>query len=252
MSQGATVVLGAAEARLREVMLALPDVTEEFPWGHRTAKVRGKMFAILVLDEEGLRVTTKLPTSNEAALMLPFAEPTGYGLGKSGWVTARFSPGQEVPVELMALWIQESFRAVAPKSLGDGASVVKKSAASKTKAVGAESTASGEKSSGTKVKPAAAKPKTASVKVTATDAKLKPAAAKPKTVSAKSKSTGVEAKAVGVKAAPAGAKTSGAQVKRPGKKVAAAAGKPSARKVAPGVKRPRTARRATASRSMQS
>ncbi|AKF83891.1 DifB protein [Myxococcus fulvus 124B02] len=240
MSQGATVVLGAAEARLREVMLALPDVTEEFPWGHRTAKVRGKMFAILVLDEEGLRITTKLPTSHEAALMLPFAEPTGYGLGKSGWVTARFTPGQEVPVELMALWIQESFRAVAPKSLGDGASVVKKSAASKTKAVGAESTVSGAKAkaSGAKVKPAAAKQKTASVKV-------KPAATKAKTA-------GVKVKAVGAKATPAGTKTPGAKVKRPGKKTAAAAGKPSARKVAPGVKRPRTARRATASRSMQS
>ncbi|GEN06918.1 Predicted DNA-binding protein, MmcQ/YjbR family [Myxococcus fulvus] len=254
MSQGATVVLGAAEARLREVMLALPDVTEEFPWGHRTAKVRGKMFAILVLDEEGLRITTKLPTSHEAALMLPFAEPTGYGLGKSGWVTARFTPGQEVPVELMALWIQESFRAVAPKSLGDGASVVKKSAASKTKAVGAESTVSGAKAkaSGAKVKPAAAKQKTASVKVKPTGAKVKPAATKAKTAGAKAKSTGVKVKAVGAKATPAGTKTPGAKVKRPGKKTAAAAGKPSARKVAPGVKRPRTARRATASRSMQS
>ncbi|MFY1831781.1 MmcQ/YjbR family DNA-binding protein [Myxococcus fulvus] len=226
MSKGATVVLGAAEARLREVMLALPDVTEEFPWGHRTAKVRGKMFAILVLDEEGLRVTTKLPTSNEAALMLPFAEPTGYGLGKSGWVTARFTPGQEVPVELLALWIHESFRAVAPKALGDGASVVKKSAASKPKAAG--------------------------TKAKSTDAKVKPAATKRKTSSVKAKSTGAKVKAVGAKATPAGTKPAGAKVKRPGKKMAAAAGKPSARKVAPGGKRPRTARRATASRSMQS
>ncbi|MCP3059341.1 MmcQ/YjbR family DNA-binding protein [Myxococcus sp. K38C18041901] len=227
MSKGSTVVLGAAEARLREVMLALPDVTEEFPWGHRTAKVRGKMFAILVLDEEGLRVTTKLPTSNEAALMLPFAEPTGYGLGKSGWVTARFSPGHEVPVELLALWIQESFRAVAPKGLGDGASVVKKSTASKPKAVGSKSTTSG------------AKPKS-------TGAKVKPAATKAKTARAKAKTTGAKVKVPSAKA-----KSTGAKQKRPGKK-SAAAGKPSARKVAPGVKRPRTARRATASRAMQS
>ncbi|QSQ12713.1 MmcQ/YjbR family DNA-binding protein [Myxococcus landrumensis] len=109
--------LRAAEDRLREVMLSFPDVTEEFPWGHRTAKVRGKMFAILVLDDRGLHVTTKLPESHEAALMFPFAEPTGYGLGKSGWVSARFAPGQEVPVELMAQWMRESFHAVAPKSV---------------------------------------------------------------------------------------------------------------------------------------
>ncbi|MCP3100703.1 MmcQ/YjbR family DNA-binding protein [Myxococcus sp. K15C18031901] len=109
--------LRAAEARLREVMLGLPETTEEFPWGHRTAKVKGKMFAILVLDAEGLRVTTKLPTTHEAALMLPFAEPTGYGLGKSGWVTASFARGQVVPVDLLSMWVHESFRAVAPKAV---------------------------------------------------------------------------------------------------------------------------------------
>ncbi|HZI13508.1 MAG TPA: MmcQ/YjbR family DNA-binding protein [Myxococcus sp.] len=116
--------LKAAEDRLREVSLAFPEVTEEFPWGHRTVKVKGKMFVILTLDNEALGVTTKLPASNEAALMLPFAEPTGYGLGKSGWVSARFKPGDAVPVELLTQWIHESFRAVAPqkvlKQLGGG------------------------------------------------------------------------------------------------------------------------------------
>ncbi|AGC48577.1 DifB protein [Myxococcus stipitatus DSM 14675] len=117
MTATSNAKLRAAEDRLREVMLSFPDVTEEFPWGHRTGKVRGKMFALLVLDERGLTVTTKLPESHEAALMLPFASPTGYGLGKSGWVSALFAPGQEVPVELMAQWMRESFHAVAPKSV---------------------------------------------------------------------------------------------------------------------------------------
>nr|AAC27629.1 defective in fruiting DifB [Myxococcus xanthus DZF1] len=98
-------------------MLALPEVTEEFPWGHRTAKVKGKMFAILVLDNDGLGVTTKLPESNEAALTLPFTAPTGYGLGKSGWVSSHFKPGSEVPIGLLAQWIHESFRAVAPQKV---------------------------------------------------------------------------------------------------------------------------------------
>jgi predicted DNA-binding protein (MmcQ/YjbR family) len=109
--------LQAAEARLREVMLSLPEVTEEFPWGHRTAKVKGKMFAVLVLEDTRLSLTTKLPESNEAALMLPFAEPTGYGLGKSGWVSSTFKPGQAVPVELLVQWIHESFRTVAPQKV---------------------------------------------------------------------------------------------------------------------------------------
>lgn len=109
--------LKAAEDRLREISLAFPEVTEEFPWGHRTAKVKGKMFVILTLDNDGLGVTTKLPVSNQAALMLPFTEPTGYGMAKSGWVSSRFKPGDEVPVELLTQWIHESFRAVAPQKV---------------------------------------------------------------------------------------------------------------------------------------
>lgn len=131
--------LRAAEERLREVMLALPEVTEEFPWGHRTAKVKGKMFAVLVLEDSRLSVTTKLPQSNEAALMLPFTEPTGYGLGKSGWVSSTFKPGQDVPVELLGQWIHESFRAVAPQKVlkaltgAAPAPAAKKKAAAKAK-----------------------------------------------------------------------------------------------------------------------
>lgn len=109
--------LAAAEDALREVMLSYPEATEDFPWDHRAAKVKGKMFCILVLDEGGLSVTTKLPQSNEAALMMPFCSPTGYGMGKSGWVTSSFKPGDEAPVALLTKWIDESFRAVAPKKL---------------------------------------------------------------------------------------------------------------------------------------
>jgi hypothetical protein len=49
--------------------------------------------------------------------MLPFASPTGYGLGKSGWVSAEFSDGQTPPKELLKEWIDESYRAQAPKKL---------------------------------------------------------------------------------------------------------------------------------------
>jgi hypothetical protein len=49
--------------------------------------------------------------------MLPFTEPTGYGMGKSGWVTSRFKSGDAVPVELLTQWIHESFRAVAPQKV---------------------------------------------------------------------------------------------------------------------------------------
>ena len=64
-----------------------------------------------------LGLSVKLPSSGEEALDLPFARPTGYGLGKSGWVTARFEPGDRPPFELLKDWITESYRAIAPKKL---------------------------------------------------------------------------------------------------------------------------------------
>lgn len=111
-------------ARLRDAALAYPEAVEEFPWGDRVAKVRGKIFVFLNTHEGKLVVTAKLPQSGEAALMLPFAEPTGYNLGKSGWVTARLGPKDRVPEAMMLEWIDESYRAVAPKrvlQLLDGA-----------------------------------------------------------------------------------------------------------------------------------
>jgi hypothetical protein len=57
----------------------------------------------------------KLPLSGRTALLFPFAEPTEYGLGKNGWVTAKFAATAEVPIEMLLEWMDESFRAVAPK-----------------------------------------------------------------------------------------------------------------------------------------
>ena len=58
-----------------------------------------------------------LPHSNAVALLLPFTEPTSYGLGKSGWVSAKFPPGKKLPVDMLKAWIDESYRAQAPKKL---------------------------------------------------------------------------------------------------------------------------------------
>ena len=52
--------------------------------------------------------------SGAAALLLPNTKPTEYGLGKSGWVSASFPDG-EIPVDLLKAWIDESYRAQAPK-----------------------------------------------------------------------------------------------------------------------------------------
>lgn len=108
------------EAVLRKHALAYPEAYEEFPWGERVIKVNKKIFVSLHGDRDTLRVTTKLPQSYGAALLAPFAKPTGYGLGKSGWVTATFQQGDYPPFDVLMSWIEESYRAIAPKRLVAG------------------------------------------------------------------------------------------------------------------------------------
>jgi len=112
--------LASAARALRRFALKLPEATEDFPWGERVAKVRGKVFVFLGADPVpggGMGLSVKLPQSREAALDLPFAKPTAYGLGKSGWVTATFEDGDVPPLEILEGWIAESYRAVAPRTL---------------------------------------------------------------------------------------------------------------------------------------
>ena len=105
------------EDALREHGLGFPEATEDFPWGHRGLKVRGKLFAIMGADERGFFLTVKLPRSKDEALLLPGAAPTGYGLGRSGWVSLSFGPEVEPPMERLRAWMAESYAAVAPKRL---------------------------------------------------------------------------------------------------------------------------------------
>lgn len=80
--------LPAAYEELRQFGLALPEAVEEAPWGHCALKVRKKSFVFLNIEETELSLSVKLPASRDFALIFDFAAPTGYGLGRSGWVTA--------------------------------------------------------------------------------------------------------------------------------------------------------------------
>ena len=109
--------MSEAFAALRAHGLAFPETEEDFPWGHTALKVRGKTFAWLG-DEDGFGMTVKLPVSRDFAELFDFAAPAGYGLGKSGWISCRFAPGEAPDLDLMKRWLAESYRAVAPKKLG--------------------------------------------------------------------------------------------------------------------------------------
>ena len=107
--------------RLMKLALTYPEAWEDDPWGDTVVKVRKKIFLFCgVHDVDGrnvLGVTVKLPDSREFALSFEWTEPTGYGLGKAGWVSCRFPVGSDVPMDLVEEWIDESYRAIAPKTL---------------------------------------------------------------------------------------------------------------------------------------
>src|SRR5690242_2621605 len=102
--------LTRAESVLRQQALSFPETHEDFPWGHRAIKVKGKAFLFMAIgknDDNIFSLSVKLPQSGKIALSLPFATPTEYGLGKSGWVTARFRVGDAIPVDMLREWVEE-------------------------------------------------------------------------------------------------------------------------------------------------
>ncbi|MDP8904747.1 MAG: MmcQ/YjbR family DNA-binding protein [Chloroflexota bacterium] len=104
----------ALHGELLTYALRLPGAYADHPWGEDVAKVGRKVFVFFGIEgssEPGMSV--KLPHSQPLALAQPGATPTGYGLGKSGWVTVRFN--DDTPAEMLREWIDESYRAVAPK-----------------------------------------------------------------------------------------------------------------------------------------
>lgn len=109
--------LKAVGKRIKAAAEAYPDAKLDHPWGEDVFKVGGKVFVFFGIPGDGFLIVVKLPQSSGAALMLPFVEPTGYGLGKAGWVSASFKGDDEVPEGLLLEWLEESYRAVAPKKL---------------------------------------------------------------------------------------------------------------------------------------
>jgi len=96
--------------------LTLPETFEDMPWENDVVvKVRGKIF-VFAGSERATSVAVKLAESHAHALAIEGAEPTGYGLGRAGWVTVPLkAPG--VSIAVLRDWVEESYRIVAPKRL---------------------------------------------------------------------------------------------------------------------------------------
>jgi predicted DNA-binding protein (MmcQ/YjbR family) len=121
-------------ARLEAIALALPDarlVVIEAWDGEPTFRVKDKNFVFAAQDGKGFSV--KLGKEEAAAVVGsdPRCTPTGYGLGKHGWVSVRLEDdASAVDWTEVAEWVETSYVNVAPKRLarlvlerdGDGTS----------------------------------------------------------------------------------------------------------------------------------
>ncbi|MFJ8079565.1 MmcQ/YjbR family DNA-binding protein [Streptomyces sp. NPDC096205] len=107
--------------KVRQFALGLPDAAEDFPWGETVVKVNKKVFVFLGVTDGGhpLGVTVKLKdeTAHAHALSAPGAEPAGYGLGRAGWVSVPLEGTGSPSADLLCDWVEDSYRAVAPKRL---------------------------------------------------------------------------------------------------------------------------------------
>lgn len=111
-----------AVATLREFALSFPQAYEDHPWDESVIKVNKKIFVFFGMEAEvdkRLQVGMKLPHTGAYAVQMPFVTPSGYNLGKSGWVTVQIPadsyPAADLPLDLLREWIEESYRAIAPK-----------------------------------------------------------------------------------------------------------------------------------------
>jgi predicted DNA-binding protein (MmcQ/YjbR family) len=107
--------------RLEEIVGRLPEAVrvDIEAWdGEPTFRVRGKNFVFT--DTAATGISVKLPKEEAAALVAtdPRAVPTGYGLGRHGWVsitlTGRLTRDGWREVEE---WVRTSYTLVAPKRL---------------------------------------------------------------------------------------------------------------------------------------
>lgn len=119
-------VVRTAKLRLLAHALSLPGAWEDHPWEETVAKVGKKVFVFFGQDSDDLFVGVKLERSLLYARSLPCARKFGYGLDRAGWVALRFTRDDEVPVDAVCEWIDESHDLVAPKSRA--ARVVRESA----------------------------------------------------------------------------------------------------------------------------
>ena len=108
-------------ARLERIVATLPEaqrVDIEAWGGEPTFRVRGKNF--IFTDAEATGISVKLSKAEADAVVAtdPEASPTGYGLGRHGWVSVTIPPdADDARWDQVEEWVRTSYCLVAPKTL---------------------------------------------------------------------------------------------------------------------------------------
>lgn len=107
--------------RLEKIVARLPEVerVDIEAWGDEpTFRVRGKNFVFT--DQIATGLTVKLSKDEAEAVVAtdPGAKPTGYGLGRHGWVSVEVGDNADAERwQQIEEWVRTSYTLVAPKSL---------------------------------------------------------------------------------------------------------------------------------------
>jgi predicted DNA-binding protein (MmcQ/YjbR family) len=106
--------------RLERIVARLPEAqrVDVEAWDDEpTFRVRGKTF--IFTDPKVRALSVKLSKEEAAAVVAtdPLAEPTGYGLGRSGWISVQVGKGGRDRWALVEEWVRTSYTLVAPRSL---------------------------------------------------------------------------------------------------------------------------------------
>ena len=107
--------------RIEEIVARLPEAARvdiEAWGGEPTFRVKGKNF--IFSDVDATHISVKLPTEEAAAVVASdtHAEPTGYGLGRHGWISVTIA-GRANAARWREIeeWVRTSYTLVAPKRL---------------------------------------------------------------------------------------------------------------------------------------
>ena len=107
--------------RLEEIVGRLPEAerVDIAEWGDEpTFRVRGKNFVFS--DQAATSLSLKLPKEEAAAVVAtdPAVEPSGYGLGRHGWISLAVETGAGADRwRQLEEWVRTSYTLVAPRKL---------------------------------------------------------------------------------------------------------------------------------------